>query len=171
MFVNIADSTERILNLQGMLRYLSFTQDSPALRVNVTGFYNKETEQAVRQFQQTRGLPVTGITDLATWDAIASEYRQGQDQRRPVLLRPLPDNILQQNSLGERSDIVLLLQIILNSLRLIYAYPAVPLSGVYGSQTADAVRLFQQVNGLTPTGTADRSTWLLLSDEYRWENE
>lgn len=31
--------------------------------------------------------------------------------------------------------------------------------GVYGPQTTDAVRIFQQFNGLPPTGTIDHRTW------------
>ncbi len=42
--------------------------------VPVTGYYGDQTEDAVRQFQELFGLPVSGIVGPPTWDAIAREY-------------------------------------------------------------------------------------------------
>ena len=39
-----------------------------------TGIYDKATEDAVRDLQYRNLLPVTGITDKATWDALARAY-------------------------------------------------------------------------------------------------
>ncbi|TML97627.1 MAG: hypothetical protein E6G10_24440 [Actinobacteria bacterium] len=38
--------------------------------VAVTGQFDAATQQAVQQFQGSRGLPVTGVVDTATWNAL-----------------------------------------------------------------------------------------------------
>ena len=40
------------------------------LPVAVTGYYNAQTEAAVKRFQQSVRLPATGIVDAATWDRL-----------------------------------------------------------------------------------------------------
>lgn len=44
--------------------------------------------------------------------------------------------------------------------------PPVSVDGIYGSETTEAVRLFQQHNGLSPTGATDEETWQLLYQQY-----
>ncbi len=44
--------------------------------------------------------------------------------------------------------------------------PPVPVDGVFGANTARALRAFQQSQGLTPTGRADKQTWDLLYIAY-----
>jgi peptidoglycan hydrolase-like protein with peptidoglycan-binding domain len=36
----------------------------------LSGWFGPVTQQAVRTLQQTKGLPVTGIVDAATWRAL-----------------------------------------------------------------------------------------------------
>ena len=42
--------------------------------------------------------------------------------------------------------------------------------GVYGENTANAVRLFQQQNQLPPTGETDTATWNAIAQAYRQES-
>jgi len=42
------------------------------VNLKVTGVFDKRTEEAVKVFQETQGLPVTGIVDLFTWERIES---------------------------------------------------------------------------------------------------
>lgn len=162
-FVNIADTAVRVELLQEMLRYLAYIGGDYESAVTVTGVYNAETEEAVRRYQEERKLPVTGIVDAAMWKSIAGEYRREREIRKPVYMRVIPTYA---TAFGERSDEVLILQIMLNALRVDYDYPAVPLSGIYGAQTREAVRAFQSVNGLSDTGIADRETWGRVVGEY-----
>ncbi len=48
----------------------------------IDGVYGRSTERAVRQFQQQRGLAVTGIVNRATWEALG--VRCAQEPRPPV---------------------------------------------------------------------------------------
>lgn len=166
MQFDLSDLAVRTELLQRMLRYLALAQKLDDLLVSVDGVYNEETQQAVRRFQQMGQIPVTGVVDQRTWDAIAAMYTDEVQLRRPVNIRVIPNNRDHVTPVGERSDVVLILQVILGSLRRIYNYPPVPLSGVYGSQTADAVREFQRIQGLDATGQADRTTWQRLAEEF-----
>lgn len=166
VFVKIADPGVRTTYLQEILRYLAHALDEALWMVSVTGTYNDETSRAVRHYQETRNLPVTGIVNLSTWETLVGEYLLERELREPVLVRALPDMVPSDTLPGERGDAVVMLQILLNTLRHEYDYAAVPLSGVYGVQTVDAVRQYQQANGLDATGTADRRTWARLAEEY-----
>jgi len=165
-YVNIADDAVRTAYLQEMLRYLGQIPEEPLWIVDVTGVYNDPTVQAVRRYQEMRRLPVTGIVDRTTWERLTAEYLLERELREPVLIRAIPDLASHATLPGQRGDEVLMLQILLNALRSEYDYPAVPLSGIYGVQTADAVAEYQKLNGLDATGTADRRTWRRLTEEY-----
>ncbi len=45
-------------------------------------------------------------------------------------------------------------------------YPLIGVDGIFGPETTNAVRTFQQINGLPVTGTVDRASWERLVREY-----
>lgn len=59
--------------LQYMLEELKSRYDGfePISR---TGIYDKPTESAIKDFQMRNSLPVTGNTDVLTWNSIANQY-------------------------------------------------------------------------------------------------
>ncbi len=63
--------------------------------------------------------------------------------------------------IGTSSNDTKSIQIFLN--RISRNYPAIPkipaADGIYGTATAEAVRSFQQIFGLNPTGVVDEATW------------
>lgn len=166
MFIDVSSDRTRIEQIQRMLRYLSFAYDDESLRVSVNGAYDPSTEAAVRYFQNTNDLPETGVVDLLTWDTVVALHDDEVRARAPVYIYPIPRDPYHVNRTGERSDVIMILQVILGALRLNYDYPTVPVSGVYGRETVEAVRYFQRINGLPVTGEADRETWRRLSEEY-----
>ncbi len=44
--------------------------------------------------------------------------------------------------------------------------PQIYPDGIYGKETAFAVRAFQQINGLRPTGEVNSASWNKITDEY-----
>ena len=75
-----------------------------------------------------------------------------------------PGYNLSQGSTGEK---VRTLQSQLN--RIARNYPAIPMimvDGIYGPNTAEAVRTFQEIFDLPPTGITDYPTWYEISDIY-----
>lgn len=155
-----------IKNLQEMIRYLSIALDDEETRVNVSGVFDTATERAVKKYQKERGELETGKVDLGTWNFIRDKYNREKQLREEIFINPIPKDPKYETRPRERSDTVALLQIILSALRLFYEYPEVPLSGIYGPQTERAVMDFQDANGLSKTGIADRNTWRRLSEEY-----
>lgn len=55
-----------VMELQRLLRQAGFLPPN----FIVTGIYDQTTQNAVREFQRVNGLPVTGIVDAATWQAL-----------------------------------------------------------------------------------------------------
>lgn len=85
----------------------------------------------------------------------------------PVRITPFPDIENFTVSEGENHTLVLIIQIMLESLRLYYdLFGFVPLSGNYDSNTVSAVNEFQRAIGVEQTGRVDIITWNALADEY-----
>lgn len=166
MNYDLSNEADRIRRLQTMLRYLSFACEKPAYKVNVSGNFDIATENAVMSFQAANKLPVTGIADLETWNAIVEEYERELSLREKVLIDPIGSDPYFVTPQGERSVTVLILQILLTSLRLRYDYAPIQLSGNYDERTADAVRVIQKANSLPTTGNADRLTWQRIALEF-----
>ena len=123
--------------------------------VSETSRYTDSVVAAVRLFQRANGLSVDGIAGQATQTALYSlaAVRYGGGEEYPTLVR------------GDRGlALIYTLQQRLKDL----GYYSIRVDGIYGSGTQRAVRWFQQVNGLTATGTADSVTQrLLYSSEAR----
>lgn len=165
---DLKDRKPFIMQLQKKLRSLSRWTSDPALSVAVDGIYDNRTKGAVSRFQQLYGLEVTGIADFLTWESIDDEYRYYSEIFvKSQSISPFPDDSNFAVGQGTRSDLVLLIQIMLNELRVFYdLYGYIPQNGRYGTATAAAVREFQRVGGLDMTGRVDRRTWNRLASEY-----
>ena len=62
-----------IRSLQTMLRVIS-EDDVRYPTIIPDGIYGQQTVNAVSVFQRQHGLPVTGIADQTTWEAITAAY-------------------------------------------------------------------------------------------------
>lgn len=160
------DYNDHVRELQQYLRVIRRERDSET-DVPIDGRFGPVTTNAVRLFQQESGLPVTGIVDRTTWEAIFAAAQE------IIYLRALPVPIqafrMGQPSLrvGDKSDSVLFLQVTLGALAVRFAnLPAEELSGVYSDTTAAAVRLLQQQAGLATTGIVDKPTWDAITILY-----
>lgn len=77
-----------VRELQKYLLELSYaTHGYPHLAID--GVFGKETREAVALFQRRRRLPVTGVVDRRTWEAIYSAYLPVVSARVPGY-RPHP---------------------------------------------------------------------------------
>lgn len=76
-----------ISELQNYLRTIAAYRDNVPV-IGVDGIYGQHTALAVSAFQHGANLPVTGITDLDTWNAIFaaySEIRQRSPRQKPCV--------------------------------------------------------------------------------------
>lgn len=152
-----------IRSLQTMLRVLS-ERDRSYPTVVPDGIYGQTTVNAVSVFQQNHGIPVTGITDQDTWDAIVAEYDIALihvDEAQPLELILNPNEILHQ---GDDSPYIYVVQAVLTVLAEVYgSLPRPGASGILDNQTVDSLASFQALAGLPMTGELDKVTWKHLA--------
>ncbi len=158
-----------IENLQRYLRRLSYER-SEILSPPVDGIFDTRTEEALSAFQRLYSLPVTGRADRVTWELLFAEYvrlSELDEVARVDLFPSTPVGYVAKR--GEESAFVLLLQWLLSEITVLYdTLPSVTPSGVYDETTESAVREFQRISGLPPTGELDRRTYNRLIREYEF---
>ncbi|MBO5126602.1 MAG: peptidoglycan-binding protein, partial [Clostridia bacterium] len=136
------------------------------------GFFNRDTENAVRAFQRIFNLSPDGVVGKATWYKIRSIYNgikrlnelysegitpEEADRLYPKVLR-----------LGDSGQFVRQMQYLL----AVVAYfndqiPIPPVDGVFDTRTRDSVTAFQRQNGLTADGVFGPATAPRLLETYR----
>ena len=159
---------DAIRNLQTYLRRLSYIDDD-MISVPIDGIFEDHTQAAVRQFQRNNDLPVTGVADRQTWDAIYEAYLEELERiALPDPIIPFPSYPADYKiKLGEKSFLVSIVQHMLVELSTIYdTFDDVTINGVYDEITAKAIKDFQESNLLIPSGEVDRPTWNALSRIY-----
>lgn len=167
-YINVNNEEEKILQMQKYLRRLSRWTNDSALYVQEDGVYGENMRNAVRHFQEIQGILPTGDVDYTTWEAIYNAHnmlKEDFEKSRPI--HPFPNTIGYQVGMGERSNLVYLLKIMLNELKLYYdCYAYLPLNHKFDQAMAEAVREFQRAVGLDSTGVVDKRTWNKLAEEY-----
>ncbi len=133
--------------------------------VQVTGTFDQQTTDAVIAFQKTYGLTPDGLVGRNTWNDLERAYNgilETNSFEGGVAL--YPGEILQQGSMG---DYVTYLQEYLNLIAGSYpSIPQVPVTGLFGAQTREAVMAFQQEFGLPVTGRVNVVTWDAIASLY-----
>ena len=155
-----------IRSLQTMLRVIA--EDDPShMRIIPDGIYGPETMAAVSTFQRLHGLPVTGVTDQPTWEAIVAVYEPALvrvDEAQPVDIILNPGQVIRK---GERSPYMYLVQAMLTVLADVYKSVGIPgLTGILDEATADSLATFQLLSGLPMTGNLDKHTWKHLALQF-----
>ena len=149
-----------------MLRVIA--EDDPTHeRIVPDGIYGPETTAAISTFQRKHGLPVTGVTDQATWDSVVAVYTPALvriDAAQPLDIILNPGQIIRR---GEENPHLYLVQAMLAVLSDVYKSIAKPThSGILDEPTSDSLSSFQILSGLPMTGTLDKHTWKHLALHY-----
>ncbi len=133
----------------------------------ISGDFDTATTASVRAFQQAAGLTVDGIVGRDTWGVLNRAYRGIEENydNRPEGAILYPGTALQIGSQGEDVEV---LQSYLSVIADTYTdIPAVPITGVFGNQTAASVRAFQTRFGLEPAnGVVGFPTWTEIARVY-----
>ena len=140
--------------------------------VPLDGNFDSGTTDAVERFQRFYGIPVTGIVDNATWNEIDRVYVE--------TVAALPEGYQGNNaklypgyflSSGMRGQNITDLQTYLNLIgRNIPEIPIVPITGFFGEQTEEAVRIFQRLFGIPVSGAVGPVTWYQIALQYDFLN-
>lgn len=135
------------------------------LPISITGTYDDATTASVRSFQQTFGLPPTGITDRQTWNDLYAAYLGIlESQPNDTCVQLYPDLVLRE---GITDPAVRTLQQYLTYISQFDAsIPAVSDTGYFGPLTRSAVQAFQRQYGLTPNGIVGAVTWDAIAGAY-----
>ena len=156
-----------VLTLQYYVSYLSeFFDTIPEIESD--GIFGEETENAVKDLQNTFGLPPTGIVDEITWNVLYNNYL-GIVGTIPVeytegVTIPFGGVILR---FGSTSDSVRVLQEYLNYIAMFFtSIPSVTPTGYFGRQTEKSVTAFQEEFGLPENGIVGIVTWDAIADLY-----
>jgi len=152
-----------IMEMQHYLREIS--KHRPEIPVlNPDGIYDSKTKEAVTKFQEIYGLPATGIVDLKTWNLLVSEYSKCYNMCNPPNKVALFTHNDLEVKLGDESDMVYIIQILLKNFSKKYKnYNTLNITGKYNQETENAVKQFQNATKLPETGIVDITTWNALT--------
>jgi peptidoglycan hydrolase-like protein with peptidoglycan-binding domain len=106
---------------------------------SVDGVFGPQTEQAVKDFQQSEGLVADGTVGPSTWSRLHA-YREASPT-------------LQDGSIG---PVVAMLQ---GVLKTGFGYSGA-IDGIFGPVTEAVVRDYQTNSGLPVSGMMDERTWM-----------
>lgn len=155
-----------IRSLQWMLRTVSqHTGDIDLLIPN--GIYDPQTQAAISQFQRSHGLPVTGVTDRNTWEAVVRAYDEALVHTAPA--HPIHLDLQLDFPIDESryNPLVHLAQAMMYFLAAQTSSVLQPeQTGRVDETTRQALRDFQQLSGLPMTGALDKHTWKHLALHY-----
>lgn len=163
-----ATKDQAVRNLQRYLRRLS-DEEKTILPPPIDGIFDSRTAEALSEFQRLYGLPVTGRSDRLTHDLLFEEYlrltRLRDEQVNPDFFPSAPPGYV--TTPGERNSFIVILQWLINELGVVYdALPSLALSGMMDAATSEALRIYQKIQGIPPTGQLDRSLWNQLARDY-----
>ena len=155
-----------IRELQAMLRTLAAVNWSlPYLTPD--GRFGEATLEAVMTFQREAGLPVTGVVDRATWDAVSAAYRRASqllDPPKGTDLFPFPSECVEP---GQSTPMLLPIQAMFCALsRFLAGVRDEAPCGILDHATEENLLWLQRRGGLPVTGRLDRETYELLSRAY-----
>lgn len=155
-----------VRSLQTMIRVIAQNDpDQPSLIPD--GIYGVQTTGAVSAFQQNHGLPVTGVADQNTWEAIVAEYEPALIIAGPA--QPL-EIVLDSGEIltrGSRDPDIYIVQAVLTVLSNAYSSITPPgSSGILDEPTATSLISFQEMSGLPQSGELDKLTWRQLALHY-----
>lgn len=136
------DFGAEVTALQERLRTLGYYQGS------ITGYFDVETEVAVRQFQQDQGIGATGIAGSTTLVAL----------NVPIPSVPSVPQFLNILRLGDQGAAVTVVQRRLTSLGFYRGL----INGFFDLETQQAVISFQRANRITATGEVGPTTTSFL---------
>ena len=156
------------------IRLNRISANYPAIpKINpVNSIFDKNTEDAVKEFQRIFNLTPDGIVGPATWYKIQFIYngvkRLSELNSEGLTLEDVSRQYPEELSEGSTGLGVRLVQYYLSYISSYNnAIPPINIDGIYGPLTADAVRAFQTYVGLPVTGIVDEPTYIALYDAYR----
>lgn len=133
-------------------------------RLPVSQYYGKQTENAVRLFQQQQGLPATGIATIETRKRLSDLINDATPRLDNSAPNPTPTPTATPTpdaSIGIYSEAQL------KAVLLGFGYKIDPQAPLSEARSANALREIQQLYGLSETGQPDSATQEILAKVVR----
>ena len=151
--------------------YVISQVDPDIPRLNPDGVYSGATADAVRIFQEKimGRTEADGNVDYETWQELVRRCREAEGRlSEPQRIAPFRTALKNGRlSPGDRCDLVLLIKVMMNCIGLDYRCAEdLTADDRYDDQLTEAVRRFQNTQGLPETGEIDRATWDRLAMVY-----
>lgn len=129
--------------------------------IPITGFFGELTRDAVFSFQNTYGLPVTGVVDANVFNRIEQVYNMVVSELpanyQSAIGEPYPGRFLVE---GDRGESVRIIQGYLNKIgQNVEQIPVIEVDGIFGVRTKAAVIALQQYLGIEQTGAIGPVEW------------
>lgn len=132
----------------------------------IDGVYGANTEKAVKEFQKKVGITADGIAGKQTYQALQKYVRTETTTSQSNSSISNDHWTGQTLREGNRGQAVKDLQTKLQRL----GYNVGAIDGIYGKQTAEAVKRFQKAHGLTVDGLAGKSTYRAIEQDIQQKN-
>lgn len=167
MATNSRTESDARRNLQKYLRQLAYF-DTNIPFVPIDGNEGSRTTDALRAYQARRGLPITGVADQETWEALYEDYLISlEEEAPPADFSPFPSEPKDYAlKLGDGGFPVSAVQHILEEISVFFPIAPIEVTGVYDEATRDAVSEVQARYLLPVTGEVDKLTWNALVRLY-----
>ncbi len=136
------------------------------------GFFDEETEAAVKEFQRIFSLTPDGIVGRATGYKIQRIYTSVKSladlASEGIPIEDVTNTFPEVLKIGERGSPVVELQYLLSFIASFVPFiPAPAIDGIFGPETENSLKAFQTYYGLDETGIADDAVWSKLRSVYR----
>lgn len=155
--------------VQFLLSYIALFYDVITPVGALDGVFGPQLTRAVESFQRAFELPVTGVVDETTWNALVVVYLSyaADAGEADIPEGQYPGYVM---TLGSAGISVRRLQRYMNAIAARYCFADfVPDTGIFDEQTAYAVQQFQEGFGLPVTGFVDQATYDAIYNYYLME--
>lgn len=159
----VDDKKAAIFEIQRYLFVIG--QEEGLTHLSVDGFYDEETEYAVREFQKMHSLGETGVVDRKTFDMIYSEYdrinKEKKNDEDALYSAEYPMRI------GSVGNAVSDLNTIIRELSVFYRDLPDTHGNFYSAHTEKAVKMLQRILREKESGETSRDFYALLRNKLR----
>ena len=166
------DESEDVALLQARLNRIAINYPAIPFVELSDGLFSRDTERAVRVFQQVFGLEPTGVVDEDTWYRVTFVYNAVKklaelgSEGESVSNDGFPGRVLR---VGDRGLDVLRMEYYLRRISEYLGSAVVPpptVNGIFDVDGRPFVVGFQRYYGLEPTGEIDEATWNAIVKVY-----
>lgn len=169
--LRLGSAGEDVRTIQRQLNRIAKNYPAIGPRLEVTGFYDVNTEAAVQSFQKIFNLDPDGVVGKATWYKIKSIYNGVKElselKSEGLSFDEVSRIYAKALKPGDSGPQVKLIQYYLSVIAYFDENLPMPSgTGVYDEKTERAVREFQAQQGLAVDGIVGRDTWNALVRTY-----